>query len=150
MNSIRIESLLPAVQEGKAWSHRFTKKEYPQAFQEYQARFAPLFKEAFQSAGEEGLPALAEALLNGLAEGWRRQRFWNRTAAQLDDKQMLVSYLSPMLLEIGAGRFCCLLRDGWAARWPKEAYLTGTFEELNSGFRNTVLGIPLDGFGGRK
>lgn len=148
-NHIQTESLLPAVQEGKLWSPRFTKREYAKAFQEYRARFAPLFEEAFRSAGEEGLPALAEALLDGLAEGWKRQRFWNRAVAQIDDKQMLVSYLSPMLMEMGAERFCHLLRDGWAARWPKEAYLVGTFEELNGGFRNAIFGISLDGFGRR-
>ena len=146
MSENYLNGLLPAVQGGKLWLHRFTKRDYPQAFREYLAQFADLYRDAAASMGED---ALAEALLDALAGGWKRQRFWNRTVAQLDDKQMLVTFLSPMLLEIGLEELCRRLRDGWAARWPKEAYQVGTHEELQSGFRNAIFGISLDGFGGR-
>ena len=115
---------LEAVQDGKPWIKRFTKKEYAQAFAEYTARFGPLYEAAL--AKPESLPALAEELLDGIAAGWQRQRPWNRTVALMNDKQMLVTYLSPMLQTLEGGAVLAdLIRDGWAARWPKDAYPTG-------------------------
>ena len=62
------------------------------------------------------------------------------------EKQMAVDYLSPMLLEQPdpkCGTLCELLRDGWAARWPKDAYGTAAYQELKQGFRDTIMGIEL-------
>lgn len=148
MNIENIEALLAAIQDGKPWISRFTGKEYDKAFQEYQERFAPLYREAVLSAGEEGLTSLAEALLDGLAAGWARQKPWNRSLIQMNDKQMIVCYLSPMLLE---DPLCAplaeKLREGWAARWPKDAYRSAPLAKLRKGFRPSLFGIPLP-FGG--
>ena len=133
---------LEAVQDGKPWIKRFTKKEYAQAFAEYTARFGPLYEAPL--AKPESLPALAEELLDGIAAGWQRQRPWNRTVALMNDKQMLVTYLSPMLQTLEGGAVLAdLIRDGWAARWPKDAYQNGNFEELLGGFRSTFLGFEI-------
>ena len=87
-------------------------------------------------------------LLDGLAEGWKRQKPWNRSLAMLNDKQMIVCFLGPMLME---DPVCApleeKLREGWAARWPKEAYKTPSLAKLRKGFRPTFLGITLP-FGG--
>ncbi|MDE6455119.1 MAG: hypothetical protein K2L38_04260 [Dysosmobacter sp.] len=87
-------------------------------------------------------------LLDGLAEGWARQKPWNRSLAMLNDKQMIVCFLSPVLMEDPA---CApleeRLREGWAARWPKEAYKAASLEKIRKGFRPTFLGITLP-FGG--
>ena len=74
MSEVKTETLLAAVRDGKPWLDRFTGKEYDQAYQDYRAQYAPLFREAALAGGEEGLAALAEALLDGLAEGWARQK----------------------------------------------------------------------------
>ena len=92
------DELLAAVQTGREWMDRFTRKEYTRAFREYTQRFGPLYMEAVRAAGEKGLGALAGSLLDGLEEGWKRQRFWNRAAVRTTEKQMMVTYLSPMLL----------------------------------------------------
>ena len=42
---------LEAVQDGKPWIKRFTKKEYAQAFAEYTARFGPLYEAALAKPG---------------------------------------------------------------------------------------------------
>lgn len=143
-------ALLAAIQDGKSWLDRFNRKDYDRAFQEYRERFGPLYREAALSAGEEGLAALAATLLDGLAAGWARQRPWNRSLAQLNDKQVIVCYLSPMLLEDPA---CAALeealREGWAARWPKDAYQAAPLAKLRKGFRPSFLGIPLP-FGNRE
>ena len=95
---------------------------------------------------EEGLQRLAGEILDGIEAGWKRQRPWNRAAVRVMEKQMAVDYLSPMLLEQPdpkCGTLCELLRDGWAARWPKDAYGTAAYQELKQGFRDTIMGIEL-------
>lgn len=148
MSELNVEALLAAIQDGKPWLARFTRKLYDAAYQEYRAKYGPLFREA--ADGEEGAEAVAEVLLDGLAEGWKRQRPWNRSLVQMEDKQMIVCYLSPMLLE---DPVCAALeeklRQGWAARWPKEAYQAAPLEKIRKGFRPTFLGISLP-FGGNE
>ena len=144
VREINVETLLSAIQDGKPWLSRFTGKEYGKAYQEYQARYAGLFREAVLADGEEGIEALTEVLLDGLAEGWKRQKPWNRSLVKVENRQMAVCYLSPMLLEDPV----CVplaerLRDGWAARWPKDAYQLTRAEKLQKGFRPTFMGIPL-------
>lgn len=95
------EELLAAVQNGQDWLEQFTRHDYAGAFQAYTRRFAPAYAAAVRAAGgedEAALSTLAEGLLDGLEAGWKRQRVWNRTTARINDKQMLVEYLSPMLL----------------------------------------------------
>lgn len=149
MSEVKAETLLAAIQDGKPWLDRFTGKEYDKAYEEYRARYAPLFREAALADGEEGVEALAEVLLDGLAEGWKRQKPWNRSLAQMEDKQMIVCFLSPVLME---DPVCApleeKLREGWAARWPKEAYQAASLKKIRKGFRPTFLGIALP-FGGK-
>ena len=136
--------LLAAVQNGKAWIDRFTRKDYTRALEEYRERFGPAYREAALAAGENGVPALAEALLDGLAKGWAEQRPWNRSMVRMIDKQMIVFYLSPVLLE---DPVCAPLAEAlqkvWASRWPKEAYRIAGAEKIQKGFRPTIFGIPL-------
>ncbi len=138
--------LLAAIQTGRTWLDRFTRREYPKAFREYTERFAPVYGEAVQKTGgdEAALQALAEEILDGLADGWKRQRVWNRAAVKVNEKQMMVDYLSPMLLgmeDTDCPRFAELLRDRWAARWPKDAYSIVSYARIAGGFRNSILGI---------
>ena len=148
MREGKAEPLLSAIQDGKPWLARFTKKEYDKAYQDYRETNAPLVREAVLAGGEEGAEALAEGMLDGLAAGWARRRPWNRSLAQMEDKQMIVCFLGPMLME---DPVCAALeeklRQGWSARWPKDAYGAAPLEKIRKGFRPTFLGIPLP-FGG--
>ncbi len=148
MSEVKAEILLAAIQDGKPWLERFNGKEYDKAYQEYRAKYAPLFREAALADGEEGIEALTEVLLDGLAEGWARRKPWNRSLAMLNDKQMMVCFLGTVLME---DPVCApleeKLREGWAARWPKEAYRAASLEKIRKGFRPTFLGIALP-FGG--
>ena len=144
-----MDVLCAAVQETAWYLERFTHAAYPGAFQAYTERFGSAYLTAVQeAAGEEAaLMTLADKLLDRLESSWRKQRFWNRAAIQATEKQMLVDYLSPMLLELpepGCRRLAEVLRDRWAARWPKDAYGIAAFTVLQSGFRASVLGIPVD------
>ena len=95
-----VQMLCAAVQEAPAYLNRFTRKEYPLAFREYAERFAPAWTAAVrETAGEEtALTALADNFLEGLEQGWRRQRCWNRSSVRVNEKQMVVSFLTPLLL----------------------------------------------------
>ena len=67
----------------------------------------------------------------------------------MDCKQTLVDYLSPMLLELeaeapGARLLCMLLKEGWAERRPKDSYRVASYEELQKGFRNAIMGIDMN------
>ena len=95
-----VQMLCAAVQEAPAYLNWFTRKEYPLAFREYAERFAPAWTAAVrETAGEEtALTALADNFLEGLEQGWRRQRFWNRSSVRVNEKQMVVSFLTPLLL----------------------------------------------------
>ena len=143
-----IETLCAAVQAAPIYLDRFTRRGYPAAFRDYTERFSPAYTAAVrETAGEDAaLDALADAVLAGLEQGWRSQRFWNRSAVRANEKQMMVSFLTPMLLELEeplCARFAQVLRDRWAARWPRDAYQAATYAEIKSGFRYAIMGIPL-------
>ena len=100
-----------------------------------------------------GAGALAEQLLDVLEAGWKRQRPWNRGMVQAREKQMLVTYLSPMLLgleEPMCRELAEQLRDAWNARRPKDAYDITSYARLQEGFRNVILGIDLTGWQRRR
>ena len=39
--------------------------------------------------------------------------------------------------------YSCVLAEGWIARWPEDRYHLATYEEIQSGFRRTFMGIEL-------
>ena len=128
---------------------------YTSAFRTYTERFGPLYMEAVRETAEDpdGRRVLAEQLLDLLEAGWKRQRPWNRTMVQAREKQMLVTYLSPMLL--GLEEPLCQelaerLRDGWNTRRPKDIYNITTYARLQEGFRNVILGIDITGWQKRR
>ena len=145
------EELLPSIQEREAWLKAFGRQTYRDAFRSYTERFGPLYMEAARNCGD---PAdLAQKLLDGLERGWRAQRFWRRGVVRAEEKQMVVVYLSPMLL--GLEEPLCQelaerLRDGWNTRRPKDIYNITTYARLQEGFRNVILGIDITGWQKRR
>lgn len=144
------EELLFAVQDSGTWLELFVRRTYKKAFLRYRETYAEAFGQMLRiCSSEEMLQSAADWMLTELEKGWKRQRFWNRSAARLDQKQMVIAYLSPMLLAMedpAGARFANILRDGWAARWPKDAYEIAPFEKLAKGFHNAVFGIELSAF----
>ena len=134
--------LLSAVQDCKPWLVRFTRTEYAEAFREYGRTYAAAYRGAIRAAGGN-LSGLAGELLDALADGWKREKFWRRSTRRFEEKQMIFRYLSPMLLEIGGAEFAGCLRDTWRARWPKDAYKTVTWKKLQDGFRLAILGVEI-------
>ena len=152
---MKIEELCAAVQEAPYYSQRFTRREYRRAPGGHGGGSAPLCRAAGRERAKasDARQALAEQIMDALAAGWKRQRPWNRGMVQAREKQMLVTYLSPMLL--GLEEPLCQelaerLRDLWNARWPKDPYQITTYARLQEGFRNVILGIDLTGWEKRR
>ena len=138
--------LLPAVLNSVPWLARFNRMEYSGAFRDYREQFSDSWLNAVRAVGEEGLPELAESLLDGMHIHWAMQRVWNRTTVRLDIRQMMVESVTPRLLMLedpGCRRLAELLHAGWADRRPKEVYQMATYQQLESGFRFTIMGIPV-------
>ena len=145
---MKLEELCAAVQEARYYNERFTRREYTSAFRTYTERFGPLYMEAVRETAEDpdGRRVLAEQLLDLLEAGWKRQRPWNRTMVQAREKQMLVTYLSPMLLgleEPACQSLAQALMEQWAARWPGDRYTMAPYDQIQAGFRNAIMGIEI-------
>lgn len=141
---MRIEELAEAIQNPRPWLARFRKREYPEAFRDYRELYGPLFDRAAREA--EDVTVLAEELAAAWERGWRRHGFFSRSTVQAEEKQVLTVYLSPMLLEReepAARTLCRCLREVWAGRRPRDAYQLASFETLQAGFQDSILGIPL-------
>lgn len=131
-----------AIREGRPWVDRFTRREYAKAFRSYVDTYWEACHAEISAAGD-GLPALAEAVIDELEEGRRRTRFWNRGAQAFDEKHTVIKYFVPMLLQRGEDSFAECLREAWCRRWPKDPYAQATYEELQKGFVNVIMGIQL-------
>lgn len=143
MSGAHVEALLPAIQDAGPWLALFRKADYPGAFREYGEIYGEVYERALRETEPE---ALAEDLLDALEAGWRRQRPWNRSTVRMNEKQMIVVYLTPMLLESGAEDQEALaeaLQRAWCARRPRETYSLGRFETLQGGFKTAIMGIPV-------
>ena len=116
---MKINELCAAVWGAKEWLPRFRRNEYAGALREYQERFGPLYAQAVaETEGDlTALEALANDILDALEAAWKRRTFWNRGAVRVEEKQVVVSFLSPMLLDQPdplCGRLAGMLRQGGA------------------------------------
>ena len=135
-------ALAAAIREGRPWLDRFTRREYEKAFRAYLDTYGEPCRREIEEAGD-ALPALAEALLAELEEGRRQTRFWNRSTQAFDEKQTVVKYFAPMLLELDQAAFADCLHEAWCRRWPSDGYEQASYAELRKGFVNVILGITL-------
>ena len=137
-----MRELIGAVSDSRTWLGRFNRTEYKEAFREFADRYSPACLDALREQGPE---AVSGSVLEGLGEAQRRERIWNRSALRFNQRQMLVVFVTPMLLELGeeGRRLAELLRDGWEQQRPGERYAIASFQELNDGFYDRILGIDL-------
>ena len=133
--------LAAAIQNGKLWLDRFTRREYAKAFRAYLEQYGKSCLALIQNTDDPA--ALAEQTLDELEAGRKKLRFWNRGATVFNEKQTVITYFAPMLLELGCEDFAEMFRTAWIRRWPKDPYEYGSFEQLNKSFVNVILGITM-------
>ena len=133
--------LASAIQQGRPWLDRFTRREYAKAIREYVNAYGNDCHNQIETAADPA--ALAAAVLEELEQDRKRERFWNRGAKVFDEKQMVIKYFAPMLLQQGDEAFAEQIRQAWSRRWPKDSYEHATFEQLNKSFVNVILGITM-------
>ena len=141
-----MEELLKAIRHGRPWIDSFTRFAYRDAFAEYRTTYEPIYVGAAQAY--ESPEKLAHALVDAIEAGWKKERFWNRSAARVDDKMMLVAYLTPMLLGSQEARCHDLARaicDAWNRKFPQNTYETADYDALLNGFRNSIMGFDFEG-----
>lgn len=139
--------LIHAIHNGEKWIKRFTRHEYKKAFSDYCQCFGPIYWEAIQAAQDDSaLQSLVDRILDEKVRLSRKQRLWNRPVANLQEKQMVVLYLSPMLLSMNDSACICfakMLQSAWKKRWPKQAYEIGDFTTISKSFNDTIYGTDL-------
>ena len=134
------ETLLAAVQD-RTWLREFQRRQYAGAFAAYAEQYGPAYAAAVTEAGAD---RLAEELMDALEKGWRQSPFWRRSVRQMEEKQMVVVYLSPLLLQNpDTVPLAEALARVWVTRHPRDGYRMAPWEEINAGFRNTILGFEI-------
>ena len=114
------ERLLAALTDNGKWLEGFTRLGYESTFREYCDRFTPDYLAAVREAGESGLPALAESLLDDLEAQWKPARLCNRTQVRGETKQVVEGYLTPMpMADKELRTFAGVRRDSLNRRWAK-------------------------------
>ena len=138
-----IEQLLLSVQDNDYWKRAFSRLTYEAAFRSYCSQYQPLFRTALESTDAE---KLAEELLDGLEAGWKRQKLFARGKVQADEKFMVVTYFSPMLLAAGepeCSRLANALRELWCRRRKGDPYEVADYDTIKKGFKNRIFGIEI-------
>lgn len=137
-----IEELLPAIRDSKVWLQQFSRRDYSSAFEVYCARFASAYMAAAQKAEDEGtMEGLAESLLRAAETAWMAAPVWKQNGIRYGTKNMLLVYLSPMLLHMNTSACTHLaevLCQQWTARQRKDPYEIVTYEELRNGFKSVL------------
>ena len=138
------EQLMKALADNTALLKEFTRLNYASSFQDYCRRFLPDYLSAVRDAGETGISKLADDLLDAMEKQWKQVRFWDRSLVRSETKQVIVGYLTPMLLsEPDLKPLAAALRDGWNSRWPKDIYHAAGYDTIRSGFKLRVLGFEI-------
>ncbi len=124
-----------------AYLDEFDYDHYPDHYRRFEADSRPLF----DALTAENGPALAAALAADLAAGWAKLPRRARRDAAFRDKQVLSLFLSPAARQHSAEAhaFAEALRALWCERYPGNAYLAGTYEQIMKGFDANLLGLPL-------
>lgn len=140
-----MQRLLKAISHGKPWLDQFNRCDYENAFGQYRA----LHEAAFVSAVQTGRSPeqMAEELLDAVEESWKRERFWNRKIAHVNDKMMLIVYLTPLLLatrEMRCAELAQAICAAWKRRFPGDGYELSEYDKIADGFRNSIMGFDLD------
>ena len=133
-------SAADTAKERNYYLERFTRFEYPGAFERYKEACMPLFT----ALGEDSAliaPAVAE--LMDYAEEQSKGLF-KRSLEPDKFRRLFALYLAPAAGESGieaAVGFAEALRTAWNEKYPKQPFIIGTYAEIAGGFRTKPFGM---------
>ena len=119
----------------------FDYNHYPSNFAEFEDRCAEWF-EQYRTLNEKDT---VECILEQFEQRWKQIPRRDRKETAFRDKQILALFFSPAA-EHASGiekEFAEALRSQWNARFPKNSFLPGHFEDILKGFDANLLGLPL-------
>lgn len=141
--------ILDCVREERQLRASIRKDAFDKAFLDYEARRGKVFRKLDDACqASDGARAasmmdeLVEILLEGLEKDWEAAPK-KRMAAE-DDKVMVAIFLVPMVRHLKLScseEFVQRLQKTWLARYPKNPFYVGSYEELSAGFRKKYLGL---------
>ena len=140
-----IETIKLSLANSFAWTRYFNRSDYAAAFRKYCEQYGEAYRELSQ---REEIRDLAEAMLVLMEEQREKKLFpWRKKAAKVDDKMLLLSFVTPMLLTMGkqGAALAEALRDAWQELYAGETYELADYETIAAGFRNSVMGFSLFG-----
>ena len=141
---IIMNDLLKAIQHGKPWIDSFNRVEYQKTFEVYSEKFAAVYIDAVNASSD--LSLLASELVDSIIAGWDKEHFFSRGAAKINDKMMIVVYLTPMLLASENERchqFADILCSEWNKKIPQNTYSVADYDTITNGFTNKIMGFEI-------
>ena len=129
------------IASAQAYLDRFDYDHYPDCF----AVFEENLDQWFAEHGALDAESETEQILKQFEERWAQLPRRERREAAYRDKQVLALFFSPAAVRTSeaAGAFAETLREKWNARFPRNTFLPGRFEEILKGFDANLLGLPL-------
>jgi len=120
---------------------KFTYDDYPVCFEEF-SRKASFFLDDLQKSS---INAAADELIGCLERERTLLKRRDASKALFLDKQVIALFLSPCCKKAGgkADTFAAVLLEKWNAKYPKNKYYLGTYEDIMKGFDANLLGLPL-------
>ena len=144
-----LEPLYPLCFEHRdMYLKRFAKKDYVDAFFAYEAQIRPLFTamDALLCRESGWAEALGDALLDAKLRFHEGEKGWKSKAGRerilFDAKLLMAWFTLPAIkdLNLPTGELLAeAVYQSFLKRYPKEPIQSGTFEEINSGFRKRGL-----------
>ena len=124
---------------------RFNAHDYPLSFTRFEESASPLF-DALAHPVEEARSLEEECERRSAALPRKAQK-----EALQQVKMVLTLYLVPAALRRGrnAAAFAQELNRVWNARFPRNSFRLGSYEDIMRGFDATFLGIPLKNYSRR-
>ena len=139
-----MSALFDAIANGKKWNDTMTRFNYREVYDSYRQLHLDACMEEIR--GTDDTRSLASSLLDLLENRWKGISFFSRSAEKENDKIKAVMFFLPMLLDTGDPR-CASFVSGflqeWNGRFPKWTMQAASSEEIEKGFRRTILGFQI-------
>lgn len=134
------EKLIDCVRNYPDYPKRITRDFFEPSFETYEKECAPVFyalDEAYRQQGETVVSLAVERFLQDLEARWEKNK--NQS---MNDKMVVAVFLVPMVrkqkLDVSEP-FCSLLQKTWVARYPKNPFFLGSYEDICAGFRKKLF-----------